>query len=580
MTTSPYVEELASTTHLTPVRKGDPLSDFRNFLFIVWKHLRLPAPTPIQYDIASYLQHGPRRCIVEAFRGVGKSWITVAFVCWLLLRNPQMQIEVISASKDLADNFTTFALQLINELPILQHLRPRADQRSSKVQFDVGVARASKDPSVKSVGIFGQITGTRADVIIADDIEVPKTSETVGMRDKLAERVKEFDAILKPGGRVIYLGTPQCEMSLYNKLPERGYEIRVWPAEYPRKTMDFYADRLAPLIRDTLEGDKALQGRTTDPKRFSDLDLAERKASYGKAGYALQFMLDTRLSDVDRYPLKLSDLIVMNLNPELAPIKLAWAASPELTLGELPNVGFNGDRFYRPMYVDPTWAPYQGCVMAIDPAGRGKDETGYAIVKMLHGFLFVVAAGGFLGGYSPDTLTALAKLAAQHKVNHIINEANFGDGMFTELLKPYLIQHHPCMMEEVKHNTQKERRIIDVLEPVMMQHRLVIDQKVIEEDFRSVERLDVNHEAQKDYRLMYQLTRITRDKGALVRDDRLDALAIAVQYWVEQMGADADVKRQEHLDELRDKALTRFLEHCIGHEPVEDAWISTPHGNR
>lgn len=59
-------------------------SNFKNFLFMVWHHLALPPPTPVQYDIAEYLQHGPKRKMVQAFRGVGKSWITSALVCWLL----------------------------------------------------------------------------------------------------------------------------------------------------------------------------------------------------------------------------------------------------------------------------------------------------------------------------------------------------------------------------------------------------------------------------------------------------------------------------------------------------------------
>jgi hypothetical protein len=73
---------------------------------------------------------------------------------------------------------------------------------------------------VKSAGLTGQITGSRADYIIADDIEVPKNSFTHVLRERTAELVKEFDAILKPGGRVVYLGTPQVEASLYNKLIE------------------------------------------------------------------------------------------------------------------------------------------------------------------------------------------------------------------------------------------------------------------------------------------------------------------------------------------------------------------------
>jgi hypothetical protein len=39
------------------------LKDFRNFLYVIWKHLRLPQPTALQYDIATYLQSDERRII-------------------------------------------------------------------------------------------------------------------------------------------------------------------------------------------------------------------------------------------------------------------------------------------------------------------------------------------------------------------------------------------------------------------------------------------------------------------------------------------------------------------------------------
>lgn len=209
------------------------LKDFRNFLFVIWRHLRLPQPTALQYDIAEYLQTKDRRLIIEAFRGCGKSWITSAYVCYRLYLDPQINVLVVSASKTRSDDFSTFTLRLINEVPILQHLIPKENQRQSKIAFDVAPARASHQPSVKSVGIFGQMTGSRADLIIADDIETPINTMTQGMRDRLSEGVKEFESIIKPTGQICFLGTPQCEQSLYNALPERGYKKRIWTAKYP-----------------------------------------------------------------------------------------------------------------------------------------------------------------------------------------------------------------------------------------------------------------------------------------------------------------------------------------------------------
>ena len=97
----------------------EKLQDFRYFLIVTWRHLNLPDPTPVQLDIAEYLQYGARRKIIQGFRGVGKSWITSTYVVWRLRMNPQLKFLVVSASKDRADNFTTFTMRLINELSLI-----------------------------------------------------------------------------------------------------------------------------------------------------------------------------------------------------------------------------------------------------------------------------------------------------------------------------------------------------------------------------------------------------------------------------------------------------------------------------
>jgi len=553
------------------------LTDFRNFLFLTWKHLNLPEPTNVQYDIASYLQNGPRRLVIEAFRGVGKSYITSAFVVHQLLLNPELKVLVVSASKNRSDDFSTFTQRLINDMPVLHHLKPREEQRASKISFDVGPAGPSHSPSVKSVGITGQLAGSRADIIVADDIEIPNNSATQMMRDKLGESVKEFDAILKPEGRIIYLGTPQTEMSLYEELPNRGYEARIWPARYPVEAVrSRYSGRLAPKVADLLDRDvEGLTGQPTDPKRFTDEDLMERELSYGRSGFSLQFMLDTSLSDADRYPLKLNDLIVMPLDNDKAPEKVMWGRNPQHELKDLPNLGLAGDKLYAPQERVGSWLDYTGSVLAIDPSGRGADETAYAVVKMLNGQLFVTDAGGVSGGYNSETLQQLANIAKKGKVNEIIIESNFGDGMFTELFKPILHKFYEVTVSEVRHSKQKELRIVDTLEPVMNQHRLVFDPKVIERDWQSVQ--NYSQEKAPKYTLIYQMTRITKERGALAHDDRLDALSMAVAYWVEQMASDADKAIVDRREELLMDTLERFSTNTLlkrDREPVQSTWFS------
>jgi len=554
---------------------NEQLRDFRNFLYLAWEHLKLPPPTPIQYDIAHYLQNGPKRSCIQAFRGVGKSWITSTFVIHQLLLDPTKNILVVSASKQRADDFSTFTLRMIEEMPVLRHLLPTEGQRSSKIAFDVGPAPNAHAPSVTSRGITGQITGARADLVVSDDVESLQNSQTMTARDKLTEAVKEFDAVLKPNGRICFLGTPQTEFSIYSSLVSRGYDMRIWPARYPdssiRRNLEAH---LAPKIKDELDESPEIANTPTDPKRFDDLDLAEREASYGRMGFTLQFMLDTSLADQDRYPLKLSDLIVMNCNPDNAPEKVIWAASPDLVDKDLPNVGFNGDRYFRPMTTQGTWENYTGSVMSIDPAGRGQDESSYCVIKMLNSQLFLLDAGGFAGGYTEDVLEKLANIAKRQSVNTVLIESNFGDGMYTALLTPILGKIHPCQIEEVRHSTQKERRIIDTLEPVMSNHSLIVDRSVIERDYQSTQNLP--HEKALKYQLFYQLSRITHMKGALIHDDRLDALAMGVGYWVEQMAADRDrLIQTKRNDRLQDE-LEKFMSYATGkRKETANSWLNT-----
>lgn len=525
------------------------LTDFRNFLYLTWKHLNLPEPTKIQYDIANYIATGSQRTIVSAFRGVGKSWITSAFVLWKLLLNPHLNILVVSASKNRADDFSTFCLRLLSEMPILMHLYPKDNQRQSKISFDVAPAGASHQPSVKSLGITSQLTGSRADIIVADDIETSGNTQTQFMRDKLSEAIKEFEAIIKPEdtSRIIFLGTPQNEFSIYNKLQERGYKIRYWCARYPNETQfKSYGSNLAPIISNTWNSD--MVGKATDPSRFDEQDLLEREASYGRLGFNLQFQLDTTLSDLNKYPLKLSDFAVMTLNQEKAPQKVIWASSPELKYNDIPCVGLQGDGYYRPMQVQGDWIDYTGCVMSIDPSGKGKDETAYAVTKFLNGNIYLIDVGGYNAGYTEYVLDKLTQVAKKNKVNKILIEDNFGQGMFEALLKPYLIKDYPCSTELIRQTTNKHRRILDTLEPLMSQHRIIVDINVIRKDYETTNDLYSPEQALK-YQLFYQISRLQVGVNNLTVDDRIDALQMSCHYWLQQLAKDQDLAYSQKKEE-------------------------------
>ena len=513
--------------------------DFKLFLQALWTQLELPSPTRAQYAIADYLQHGPKRLQIQAFRGVGKSWITGAFVLWTLFKDQEKKIMIISASKERADNMSIFLQKLIIETPWLKHMRPKGDDsRWSRVSFDI-VCPPHQAPSVKSVGITGQLTGSRADLMILDDIEVPGNSMTELMREKLLQLCTEAESILTPkdDSRILFLGTPQTTFTVYRKLAERAYRPFVWPARYPKKIAN-YEGLLAPQLQQDIDSG-ATAGMVTDPDRFDDEDLVEREASMGRSNFMLQFMLDTSLSDAEKFPLKCADLIITSVNPSTAPESVIWCSDPQNIIKDLPIVGLPGDYFYSPMQLQGNWDSYTETICSVDPSGRGSDETAAAFISQRNGFLYLHNMRAYKDGYSDRTLLDILRGCKKYGVTKLLIETNFGDGMVGELFKKHLQQTKQAIdIEEVRANVRKEDRIIDSLEPVLNQHRLVVDRSVIEWDFKS--NPDAAPEERLLYMLFYQMSRMCREKGAVKHDDRLDCLAQGVKYYTDALSISAN----------------------------------------
>ena len=521
--------------------------DFRVFLTLVWRELDLPKPTRAQLAIAEYLQHGPKRLQISAFRGVGKSWITAAFVLWTLFKDPDKKIMVISASKERADNFSIFCQKLIVDIEWLSFLEPTsADQRWSRISFDVGPAKAHQAPSVKSVGITGQMTGSRAHLMIFDDVEVPANSATDMQREKLLQLVSESESILTPDddSRILFLGTPQSTFTVYRKLAERSYRPFVWPARYP-KDLSKYEGLLAPQLVEDIE--QGVERWTPTDTRFIEHDLIEREAAMGRSNFMLQFMLDTSLSDAEKFPLKFQDLIVTPLGEECAE-RYAWSADPRYMIKELNPVGLPGDRFYSPMYIEEGVCPYDETIVSVDPSGRGTDETVAVVLSQCNGYIFVRDMRAFKEGYSDRTLQAIIRMGKKYTASRLLIESNFGDGMICELFNRHNIQLNGNMgIEEVRATVRKEERIIDTLEPVMNQHKLIVDPKIWEYDYAS--NPDEAPEKRLEYQLGYQMSRICREKGAIKHDDRVDALSQGVQWFIDALAQSAAKNLQSRKNE-------------------------------
>jgi hypothetical protein len=391
--------------------------------------------------------------------------------------------------------------------------------------------------------------------MILDDIEVPGNSMTEMMREKLLQLCTEAESILTPkdDSRIMYLGTPQTVFTVYRKLAERNYRPFVWPARFPRSLAN-YEGLIAPQLQEDID-QGAEKWQVTDPDRFNDEDLIEREAAMGRSNFMLQFMLDTSLSDAEKFPLKMADLIVTSVNPTTAPESIVWCSDPQNVIRDAPTVGLPGDYFYSPMQLQGDWGDFSETICSVDPSGRGSDETAACYLSQRNGILYLHEMRAYRDGYSDTTLLDILKGCSKYNVTKLVIETNFGDGIVAELFKKHLVNTKQGIdVEEVRANVRKEDRIIDTLEPVLNQHRLVVDRSVIDWDYAS------NKQAPPEerllYMLFYQMSRMCREKGAVKHDDRLDCLAQGVKYFTDVLAISAQEqiafrRNEEFLDLLR-----------------------------
>lgn len=543
-------------------------AQFLPFLEDVMIHLGFKL-SKVQADIGQFIAHGPHYQMVQAQRGQAKTTITAAFAVWTIIHDPRSRVLVVSAGGKQANEISTLIVRLIMTMDELECLRPDASNgdRTSVEAFDVhySLKGVDKSPSVACVGITGNLQGKRASLLIADDVESKKNSRTATMQELLLELTRDFTSICEIG-RIIYLGTPQSQESVYNTLPSRGFTVRIWTGRYPTsEQIENYGDMLAPYVTNRLSNNPGLmfgggllkdQGQPIDPAYLTEEVLQRKEKDQGPAYFQLQHMLNTRLADAARYPLKPENLVVMRLGSDYYPMTVARG----LTASYLRPYSVGATSFHMSLPIetaDSDVGKLQGLVMYVDPAGGGKngDETGYAVTGFLNGNIFVLAAGGLPGGYSVDVLNALSAIAKKWQVNKVIIEKNMGYGAFREVWVPLLHKEYKCAVEDDMVHGQKELRIIETLEPVMARGSLVFNEDVVDEDRRGIEKYP--SEKRGLYSIFHQMARITRDRDCLYHDDRLDALEGAVRHWVQFIAIDQDeaIKRARavaHKEAMKD----------------------------
>lgn len=252
--------------------------------------LRTPS---IHFQIASWLaerwQSDDHDLLLTAFRSSGKSTLVGLFASWLLANDPECRILVLAADHQLATKMVRTVRRVLERHPLTLELRPRAAEEWASDRFTVNRFGTHRDPSMLAKGITANITGSRADIVICDDVEVPNTCDTPTKRMELRERLDEIDFVLVPGGTRLFVGTPHTYHSIYTDTPRRDTGEKVpYLNDFQRLSL--------PIIDDA--------GESRWPDRFSISHIQAIQKRAGPAKFLSQMMLEP------------TDITEARLNPE------------------------------------------------------------------------------------------------------------------------------------------------------------------------------------------------------------------------------------------------------------------------
>lgn len=535
--------------------------------------------TEIQKDIAGYIAYGPQYLMVQAQRSQAKTTIVALFAVWYLIHNPRGRVLVLSAGGTQAEEISTLIVRIILNMDVLDCMRPdkMAGDKTSVLGFDLhhSLKGIDKSPSVACVGIDSNLQGKRADLLIPDDIESSKNSTTPGQRAKLLHLTKDFTSI-NQNGRILWMGTPQTMDSIYNSLPARGVTVRIWPGRYPTPMqVKTYGANLAPLIQSRLRGNPSLasgggllgdQGQAVDPELLPEATLQKKELDQGAAYFQLQHMLNTSMQDALKHPLKVQQIVVLSATGPNFPLAVVRGMEDHRVRDFM--CGDYGFKLTAPHSISTEVSKIPQVIAYIDPAGGGMnaDETSYAVGGLLNGNIIVTGVGGIPGGYEEGKLDLLALKLKRHADLHtgsafvVKIEKNMGFGAFRAVFTPILRKHIPhAGIEDDYVSGQKELRIINTLEPIVGRGALVFTEDAVSEDSATLEA----HPAplRQNYSFFYQFAKISKQRGALAHDDRVDAVEGLCRHFNESLALD----QKKKLESLAAKAHAEAISDPLGY---------------
>ena len=423
----------------------------------IWNRGQGLSTPDVHYKIAHWLEKSweneERHLLLMAFRSCGKSTIVGLFCAWLLFTDPNLRILVLAADLNLARKMVRNVKKIIERHMLTQHLLPEKKEQWASDSFTIKRDLERRDPSMQAKGITANITGSRAEVVICDDVEVPKTCDTAEKRADLRERLLEIEYILVAGGTRLYVGTPHNYYSIYADSPRKeiGEDVTF---------LEEYKRLLCPILD--------AQGKSAWPERYKLSDIDRMKRHTGPNKFQSQMMLE---------PVAISE---GRLNPDQLNIysdELVYKEAggrPQLWLGDKQLVSCSA-------FWDPAFAAAQGKGDSSVLAIVYTDDEGQ---HYLHRCVYLRAEADSKDDEATQQCKMVAEIASGLFLPSITIEINGLGRFLPNMLRKQMAEMGvSTAVVELSSRRPKAVRIIEAFDAVMAANALNVHQSVLKTPF-------------------------------------------------------------------------------------------------
>ena len=200
----------------------------------------------IHLELQDFLSNHPK-ALIELPRDHGKSFQICSRIVWELGRNPGLRVKIVCSTGAIAAERSRFLRSAIDGNGWVRQVFPNLlpSEPWSADRFTVQRPAEAIGPSAAAYGVGAGSTGTRADLLICDDIVDVRALHTASERNRVADYFHEnLMNLLEPDGRFWGLFTPWHGDDLNARLKKNGSYTHfrraigsdlepVWPEKWP-----------------------------------------------------------------------------------------------------------------------------------------------------------------------------------------------------------------------------------------------------------------------------------------------------------------------------------------------------------